>query len=76
MQPLMWLSDRNADFDIGREPLTRMVERLSAACDELDLPNLSWAYWHARTAAPHIAPAHFGAVIEALQDSYIKPSPG
>jgi hypothetical protein len=42
----------------------------------LDLPHLSWAYWHSRTAPPHIAPAHFGATIEALQDSYIKLHPG
>lgn len=33
---------------------------------------MSWAYWHARTAPPHIEPAQFGAVIEALQDAYIK----
>jgi hypothetical protein len=30
VQPLMWLSDRNAEFDIGRASLTRMVERLFA----------------------------------------------
>jgi hypothetical protein len=76
IQPLMWLSDRNADFDIGRGSLTRMVERLFTYYDDLDLPDLSWAYWHARTAPPHIAPAHFGGAIEALQDSYIKLHPG
>ncbi len=53
-----------------------MVERLFARYDDLDLPNLSWSYWHARTAPPHIAPAQFGATIEALQDSYIKLHPG
>ena len=67
IQPLMWLSDRNAEFDIGRPPLTRMVERLFAAYDDLDLPNLSWAYWHARAAPPHIAPAEFGALLDGLQ---------
>jgi hypothetical protein len=76
VQPLMWLSDRNAEFDIGPVALTRVVERLFAAYDDLDLPNLSWAYWHSRTAPPHIAPAHFGATIEALQDSYIRLHPG
>jgi hypothetical protein len=76
VQPLMWLSDRNAEFDIGRHSLTRMVERLFARYDDLDLPNLSWSYWHSRTAPPHIAPAQFGATIEALQDSYIKGHPG
>jgi hypothetical protein len=76
VQPLMWLSDRNAEFDIRPVALTRMVERLFAHYDDLDLPNLSWAYWHSRTAPPHIAPAHFGATIEALQDSYIRLHPG
>jgi hypothetical protein len=46
VQPLMWLSDRNAEFDIGPVALTRMVERLFTNYDALDLPNLSWAYWH------------------------------
>ena len=47
-----------------------MVERLFQANDALDLGNLSWAYWHARIATVHIAPAHFGAAIEALQRAY------
>src|SRR5208337_3376862 len=74
--PLTWLTDRNFRFDIGRLKLQRMVERLSTAYDDLDLGNLSWAYWHARTATVHIAPAHFGAAIEALQTAYSKKHPG
>ena len=42
----------------------------------MDLANLSWAYWHACAATPHIAPAHFGAAIESLQNAYIKSHPG
>jgi hypothetical protein len=72
MQPLIWLTDLNRQYDISRDKLTRMVERFFAAYEELDLANLSWAYWHARAATPHFAPAHFGAAIEALQDAYIK----
>jgi hypothetical protein len=53
-----------------------MVGALVAAYDELDLGNLSWAYWHACTATVHIAPAHFGAAIEALQRAYIDAHPG
>jgi hypothetical protein len=49
------------------QKLQRMVEKLVSAYHTLDLANLAWAYWHARTAAVHIAPAHFGAAIEALQ---------
>lgn len=56
--------------------LTRAVTALSSAFVELDLANLSWAYWHACAATPHIAPAQFGAAIEALQTAYIKGRPG
>jgi hypothetical protein len=41
VQPLIWLSDRNAEFEIQRAPLTRMVERFIAKYHDLDLPNLS-----------------------------------
>lgn len=68
--PLTWLTDRNFQFDVGRPKLQRMVERLCAFYEPLDLANLSWAYWHARTATVHIAPAHYGAAIEAMQESY------
>jgi hypothetical protein len=68
--PLTWLTERNFQFDIARQKLQRMVERFLAAYDDLDLANLAWAYWHARTATAHIAPAHFGAAIEALQEAF------
>jgi hypothetical protein len=76
IMPLTWLTDRNFQFDIGRQKLQRMVERLFSAYDDLDLGNLAWAYWHAPTATAHIAPAHFGAAIEALQRAYVKMNPG
>jgi hypothetical protein len=62
-------------YEIGRPELTRMVSALVENYDALDLGNLSWAYWHACAATVHIAPAHFGAAIEALQRAYIKKSP-
>jgi len=74
--PLAPLTDRNFQFDIGRAKLTRMVDRLFSAYYALDLGNLSWAYWHARAAAVHIAPAHLGAAIQALQRAYDKMHPG
>ena len=76
IMPLTWLTDRNYQFDISRQKLQRMVEKLVSAYHTLDLGNLAWAYWHARTAAVHIAPAHFGASIEALQRAYVKMNPG
>jgi hypothetical protein len=73
--PLSPLTERNFKFDIGLSKLTRMVDRLFATYEELDLGNLTWAYWHARTATVHIAPAHFGAAIEALQRAYSEKHP-
>jgi hypothetical protein len=67
-------SDSGA-FGISRTKLTRMVERFFSMYDSLDLGNLSWAYWHARTVPPYIVPAHFGSAIEALQRSYSKMNP-
>jgi hypothetical protein len=61
--------------ELNRDQLTRAVNALVSSYDELDLANLSWAYWHACAATPHIAPAHFGASIEALQRAYIKTHP-
>ena len=74
--PLAPLSDRNWQHDLGRAKLTQLVNALFSAYEALDLGNLSWAYWHARTATVHIAPAHFGAAIEALQRAYDKSHPG
>lgn len=62
--------------ELNTTQLTRAITALIRAFEELDLANLSWAYWHACTATLHIAPAHFGAVIEALQNAYIKSHPG
>jgi hypothetical protein len=62
--------------ELNPAQLTRAITALVGAFEELDLANLSWAYWHACAATPHIAPAHFGAAIEALQTAYIKSRPG
>ena len=62
--------------ELNAAQLTRAVTAYVAAYETLDLANLSWAYWHACAATPHIAPAHFGAAIEALQSAYIKSRPG
>jgi hypothetical protein len=47
--------------------LSRIASALYAAYDEVGFGDLSWGFWHARCATPHIAPVHFGAVIEALR---------
>jgi hypothetical protein len=61
--------------ELSSNQLTRAVNALVCSYDALDLANLSWAYWHACAATPHIAPAHFGAAIEALQRTYIRTHP-
>ena len=62
--------------ELNPAQLSRAVNAYVAAYETLDLANLSWAYWHACAATPHIAPAHFGAAIEALQSAYIRSRPG
>ena len=62
--------------EINPELLSRMVNSLYSHYDALHFGPLSWAYWHAMCATPHIAAVHFGAVIEALQRSYLKANKG
>lgn len=62
--------------ELNPAQLNRAITALVRAFEELDLANLSWAYWHACAATPHIAPAHFGAAMESLQNAYIKSHPG
>jgi hypothetical protein len=47
--------------------LNRLASALYGAYDELGFGDLTWGFWHARCATPHIAPVHFGAIIEALR---------
>ncbi len=47
--------------------LNRIASALYAAYDELEFGDLNWGFWHARCATPHIAPVHFGAIIESLR---------
>ena len=62
--------------ELGPPQLTRAIEAFVTAFDSLDLANLHWAFWHACAATPHIAPVHFGAAIEGLQNAYTKANPG
>jgi len=53
--------------EIEAARLNRIASALYAAYDELGFGDLNWGFWHARCATPHIAPVHFGAIIEALR---------
>jgi hypothetical protein len=53
-----------------------MVNAIYAKYDELNFGVVSWAYWHAVTATPHIAAVHFGAALESLQRAYFSSNAG
>lgn len=57
-------------WDVEPARLSRMVNALYAKYDALNFGVVSWAYWHAVTATPHIAAVHFGAALESLQRAY------
>jgi hypothetical protein len=61
--------------EIDRVPFARLVNALFHSYDALDFGNLSWAYWHALCATPHIASVHFGAAIEMLLRQYAATKP-
>jgi hypothetical protein len=58
-------------LDIDSVRFSRMVNAIYAKYDDLNFGVVSWAYWHAVTAAPHIAAVHFGAALESLQRAYL-----
>jgi hypothetical protein len=61
--------------EIERVPFTRLVNAAFHHYEALDFGNLSWAYWHALCATPHIASVHFGAAIELLLRQYAATKP-
>jgi len=61
--------------EIDRVPFTRLVNAVFHNYEALDFGNLSWAYWHALCATPHIASVHFGAAIEMLLRQYAAMKP-
>lgn len=61
--------------EINATFLSRIVNAIVAQYDDLKFRSLSWGYWHALCATPHIAGVHFGAIIEALQRRYAERHP-
>ncbi len=61
--------------EIDRVCLMRLVNAVFRNYETLDFGNLSWAYWHALCATPHIAAVHFGAAIEVLLRRYAATKP-
>ncbi len=60
---------------LDQQKVSRLVAALFKNYDSLGFRAFSWAYWHALCAPTHIAAAHFGAIIEALQRAYLKGHP-
>jgi hypothetical protein len=56
--------------ELDRVPFARLVNAVFHNYKPVDFGNLSWAYWHALCATPHIASVHFGAAIEMLLRQY------
>jgi hypothetical protein len=61
--------------EVDRVPFMRLVNAVFQNYETLDFGNLSWAYWHALCATPHIASVHFGAAIELLLRQYAATKP-
>lgn len=61
-------------WDIEAARLSRMVNALYAKYNALNFGVVSWAYWHAVAATPHIAAVHFGAALESLQRAFLTAS--
>lgn len=60
------------EWQIDREMLSRAVNALYEHYEELNFGPLTWAYWHAVMATPHIASVHYGAAIESLERAYLE----
>lgn len=63
-------------WDIDAVKLSRMVNAIYQKYDDLNFGVVSWAYWHAVAATPHIAAVHFGAALESLQRAYLSSTAG
>jgi hypothetical protein len=61
--------------ELGSLALARLVNAVFDKYEAFDLGNLSWAYWHALCATPHIASVHFGAAVEMLLRQYAATKP-
>lgn len=60
--------------EITPEFLSRMVSSLYHIYDIYGFQSIFWSYWHALAAPIHMAAAHFGSAIEAIQKAYLKDS--
>jgi hypothetical protein len=63
------------EYQVDQQVVARMANAIYAHYDELHFGAFSWAYWHAVCAPVHMAAAHFGAAIEAVQVAYVKSHP-
>lgn len=71
-KPPAFVFEANDSNVINGKLLNKMVNALYKSYDCISFRSLSWMYWHALCAPAHSAPAHWGALIEALQTKYIE----
>ncbi|MEI9980437.1 MAG: hypothetical protein WDN23_15825 [Edaphobacter sp.] len=60
------------EWEVDPAMLSRSANALFAEYKNLNFGVVSWAYWHAAAAAPHIAGAHYGAAIQSLERAFLK----
>lgn len=60
------------EWEIERKVLSRAVNALYSNYEALNFGTVSWAYWHAVAATPHIAGVLYGAAMESLERAYLK----
>lgn len=61
--------------ELSPVPFARLVNAVFEKYEALGFSDLSWGYWHALCATPHIAAVHFGAAIEMLTRQYAASKP-
>jgi hypothetical protein len=73
--PSPYISNTKFMYQLDHQLFNRMINALFQHHEKLDIQGLSWAYWHARCATPHIAAAHWGAALEKLIRHYKEMKP-
>lgn len=58
------------EHEVDSALLSQMASRFFDVYDTYNLRNAFWNYWHAVASPVHMTAAHFGAAIEAIQQTY------
>lgn len=61
----------NGSNILNPQAVSRLANAIFDNYDKYDLRTLLWQYWHAVVAPIYMAPAYYGAIIEAIQRKYL-----